>query len=99
LFASKRTPSPAPTSSSTRPGGQLEDQPATDEHHEDLLLEPDRAAAEAAAAPRRGDPGGADQLVDQVLVASFSLRAHLARLAAGTDSARAGIGTAPLNAQ
>src|SRR5262249_39580199 len=54
--------------------GQLQHQTPADQHHEDLLLESDRAAAEPAAVLRRRDPRGTDQLVDQILVTLLGLR-------------------------
>jgi len=48
-------------------GRKLHDQPPAHEHGEDLLLPAQRAAAEAAAAARRGHAGTADQFIDEVL--------------------------------
>src|SRR5690348_11729544 len=79
-------------------GRELEHQRAAHVHREDLALEPQRGPAEPAAAPRRGDPLGADQLVDQVLEtlpragARRALLSHGARVSPGADKpvARAG---------
>src|ERR1700734_1908425 len=49
--------------------GQLDDQAPADQHGEDLVLVAQAAAAETAAAPRRGDPVDADQRVDDVFEA------------------------------
>src|SRR5215470_14609213 len=55
-------------------GGQFQHETPPDQHHEDLFLEADRAAAEPAAALRRRDSRGPDQLVDQVLITPLGLR-------------------------
>src|SRR5690348_9648192 len=72
-------------------GRELEHQRAAHVHREDLALESQRGPAEPAAAARRGDPLGADQLVDQVLEALLragargALLSHGARVNPGAD--------------
>jgi hypothetical protein len=59
--------------------GQLDHEPAADEHREDLPPVAERAAAEPAAALRRQHPFLAEELLDQVFVAL--LRCHPSRMA------------------
>jgi hypothetical protein len=58
--------------------GQLDHEPAADEHREDLPPVPERTAAEPAAALRREHPVLARKLVDQVFVPL--LRRHPPRM-------------------
>jgi hypothetical protein len=58
--------------------GQLDHEPAADEHGEDLPAVAERAAAEPAAARRRRHPVLAEELVDQIFVAL--LRRHPPRM-------------------
>jgi hypothetical protein len=58
--------------------GQLDHEPAADEHREDHPPVAERAAAEPAAALRRQHPFLAEELLDQVFVAL--LRCHPSRM-------------------
>jgi len=58
--------------------GQLDHEPAADEHREDLPPVTKRAAAEPAAALRQQHPVQARELIDQVFVALF--RRHPSRM-------------------
>jgi hypothetical protein len=64
--------------------GQLDHEPAADEHREDLPPVAERTAAEPAAALRREHPVLARELVDQVFVPL--LRSHPPRMTAQLTS-------------
>jgi hypothetical protein len=80
---------------------ELHHQRAAHVHREDLALESQRGPAEPAAAPRRGDALGPDQLVDQVLetllrpVARGALLGHGARVTPGANKPAAGPASLP----
>src|SRR5487761_1083219 len=78
------------------PRGKLNHQPPAHEHRENLALVAQRGAAEPAAAARRGDPIGANELIHQIVepglgrhrigrLVTHPLVMHQARLNRGTD--------------